>query len=558
MADRKITDLTEISATSADDVLHLIDFNPNARNTKITLANFFSFIPANVTFGSASSPCNLTIYGSSTNANQQFVTANDTHIFNVNTSFQSAMTIGDATLNPQVILNHYGYNNLTGYMNAAAANVLVGATGTGNGKKLEVYGDSGHVTTDGDQHVEIAGRLNVIANSVMVGNSTVGQDIQAMGADGVATDYMWWKKMTSTLEVAKPTQIVANTSGALFVDGATQLGNDTSGSDLLIKGSSGASIYWDSATNGMRANVISTTWFGDWTFGDGSTHNDVVFSGTTGNMQWDASASKLINQNETSMLGMLEMGSSGGTSNPDVRVWGSTGAKGVFVSGTNDTVVANVADADGFTIHGSLVIGADGTSGANVNWYTDTAGESLSFDGDLREMKFTSTSQEGFVVNSNTTIGASTSGGAGFHHFGPGKFRFDAVPVIVGNSSVVTAGLAGGQGASATDATGLMILQQITSGSGLPNPTNVTNASVDTQAYVYCKQVGGEASIHVMDSAGNETKISSHTTDGEADYEIADASPINGQIRHRRINMIKLARALEKVTGEELIQEWYE
>lgn len=554
MADRKITDLTEISATSADDVLHLIDFNPNARNTKITLANFFSFIPANVTFGSASSPCNLTIYGSSVNANQQFVTANDTHIFNVNTSFQSAMTIGDATLNPQVILNHYGYNNLTGYMNAAAANVVVGVTGAGNGKKVEIYGDTGHVTTDGDQHVEISGRLNVIANSVMVGNSTVGQDIQAMGADGVASDYMWWKKMTSTLEVAKPAQIVANTTGALFVDGATQLGNDTSGSDLKIVGSSSKSIYFDSATNGLNADITSTSWYGDWTFGDGATQNDVTFSGVTGNMVWDASASTLINQNETSMLGALTLGTSGGTSNPNITAYGSTGAKGIFWNGATDALVANVADANGFQLHGSFTIGADGTSGANVNWYTDTAGESLSFDGDLRELKYTSTSQDGVVLHSNTTIGASVSGGAGFHHYGPGKFRFDAVPLIVGNSSVVTSALS----SSGADVRGSLVMQQITSGSGLPDGATIATAAIHSQAYVYSRQDGGVCAIHVMDSNGTETKISSHTNDAEQDYEIADSATINGQRRHRRINVVKLAQAIEKLTGEKVMEEWVE
>mgnify|MGYP003135802065 CR=1 FL=1 len=556
MADRKITDLTEISATSADDVLHLIDFNPNARNTKITLANFFSFIPANVTFGSASSPCNLTIYGSSVNANQQFVTANDTHIFNVNTSFQQAVSIGDATLNPQVIVNHYGYNNLTGYMNAAAANVEIGVTGAGNGKKLEVYGDTGHLKTDGDQHVEISGRLHVIANSVMVGNSTVGQDIQAMGADGVATDYMWWKKMTSTLEVAKPAQLIANTTGALFVDGATQLGNDTTGSDVKIVGSSGNSIYFDSATNGLNASIVDTTWMGTWAFGTGASSSDVTFNGTTGNMVWDASASKLINQNETSMLGMLEMGTSGGTSNPLLRVWGSTGAKGLFVNGTNDTVVANVADSDGFTINGSFVIGADGTSGANVSWFTDTAGESLTFDGDLREMTFTSTSQDGFIMNSNTTIGSAASGGAGFHHYGPGKFRFDAVPLIVGNSSVVTSSLSN---AGANDIKGAIVLQQISSGSGLPDGTVIGNATgLQTQAYLYARLDGGDAAVHVMDATGTETKISSHTNDDQKDYEIADSAIIGGKKRHRRINMIKLAKALEEVTGEKLLEEWYD
>jgi len=556
MADRKITDLTEISATSADDVLHLIDFNPSARNTKISLANFFSFIPANVTFGSASSPCNLTIYGSSTNANQQFVTANDTHIFNVNTSFQQSMTVGDATLNPQVVLNHYGYNNLTGYMNAAAANVVVGATGVGNGKKMEVYGDTGHITTDGDQHVEISGRLNVIANSVMVGNSTVGQDVQAMGADGVATDMMHWQKMTSTLMAAKPAQIVANTTGAMYVQGATQLGDDTTGSDLKIQGSSSKSIYFDSATNGLNGNITSTNWFGEWTFGDGATQNDITFSGVSGNMVWDASASTLINQNDTSMLGGLYLGTAGGTANPVIQAWGSTGAKGIFWNGATDALVANVADSNGFQLHGSFTIGADGTSGANVSWFTDTAGESLTFDGDLREMKYTSTSQDGFIMASNTSIGASVSGGVGFHHYGPGKFRFDAVPVIVGNSSVVSSSLSNG---GASDIKGAVILQQITSGSGLPDGTTVGSASgLQTQAYMYAKLDGGDSAVHVMDSAGNETKISAHTDDAARDYEIHDLCPVGGKLRHRKINIVKLAEALEAVTGEKLIQEWFE
>ena len=390
----------------------------------------------------------------------------------------------------------------------------------------------------------------------MVGNSTVGQDFQAMGADGVATDYVWWKKMTSTLEVAKPAQLIANTSGALFVDGATQLGNDTTGSDVKIVGSGSKSIYFDSATNGLNADITDTTWMGTWAFGTGASSSDVTFNGTTGNMVWDASASKLINQNETSQLGMLEMGTSGGTSNPLLRVWGSTGAKGLFVNGTNDTVVANVADANGFTINGSFVIGADGTSGANVSWFTDTAGESLTFDGDLREMTFTATSQDGFIMNSNTTIGAAASGGVGFHHYGPGKFRFDAVPVIVGNSSVVTSALSNG---GAGDIKGAMVFQQVSSGSGLPDSAVIAAATgLQTQAYLYSRLDGGQSAIHVMDSAGTETKISSHTDDDQHDYEIADSAIINGRKRHRRINMIKLAKALEEVTGEKLLEEWYD
>ena len=256
------------------------------------------------------------------------------------------------------------------------------------------------------------------------------------------------------------------------------------------------------------------------------------------------------------MLGALTLGSAGGTSNPNITAYGSTGAKGIFWAGASDTVVANVADANGFTIHGSFVIGADGTSGANVNWHTDTTGEGLSFDGDAREMTFTATSEAGLIMHSNTTIGAAVSGGAGFHHYGPGKFRFDAVPLIVGNSSVVTSSLSN---AGANDIKGAIVLQQISSGSGLPDGTVIGNATgLQTQAYLYARLDGGDAAVHVMDATGTETKISSHTNDDQKDYEIADSAIIGGKKRHRRINMIKLAKALEEVTGETLLEEWYD
>ena len=546
MADRKITDLTEITAPSADDVLHLIDFNPSARNTKITLANFFSFIPSNTTFGASGTPCDITIYGSNINANQMFTSANDTHTFNCNTFHTRAVSIGDGVTYGSIVMDHYGTYSLRGEANLVGANTVIGATGAGNGKKLEVYGNTGHISFDAEETTEIMGVTNMIGGTVSVGNSTVGQSMSVYGQPGVGN--AMYDSTTTTQVISKPAQIVANTTGALYVQGATQLGDDTGGNDVKIMGSGAASIYFDSATNDLHANIASTTFKGNFNVGDGAFQYDVSLHGAAGNTFWDGSQTKLTVNGATNANGLFEVGQLGAGFNATIN--GSNGARGLFWNATNDTMTANVADSDGFTVHGSSSVGADGVA-ANATWYSATAGESLHFNGTDREMTYKSTSTEGFIIDANCSIGASDSADSGLHVYGPNKVRFDTVPVIVGNSSVVTA-LSGSSG----ELNGTLIFQTRTVGTGNPDATLVAAATQHTQAYIHARQDGGVAELFVMDSNGVETRISSHTHDDEHDYEIHDRVAVEGGIRHRKINMIKLARALEKVTGETLIEEY--
>ena len=114
MADRKITDLTEISLSTSDDILHLIDFNPSARNTKITLANFFNYIPSDMTLGNSTTGQNLTLYGQNQQGNVSWSAANDTFTINGNTNFTRSIEIGDNTINTSLVMNHYGTYNLYG------------------------------------------------------------------------------------------------------------------------------------------------------------------------------------------------------------------------------------------------------------------------------------------------------------------------------------------------------------------------------------------------------------------------------------------------------------
>lgn len=547
MADRKITDLTEISALSADDVIHIIDFNPSARNTKITMANFLSFIPSNTTFGSSSTPCDVTIYGSNMNANQTFTSANDTHTFNCNTQFTSFVSIGDATTFNSLVFNHWGYYNITGEVNAAAANVIVGTTGVGNGKKLELYGDTGHIKTDGDQAVEISGQLNVIANSVIVGNNTVGQDLKAWGEDGIATDWVWWKKATSTLEVANPTQIVANSSGALYVDGASQLGCEATGSDLKVIGSGGYNIYFDSAANKWTQNVANTEWAGDFHFGNGGLGNqyDMTLYGAGGNTFWDGSATQMTINGGLNANGITEVGQSGAGFN--VTINGSNGARGLYWNSATDVMTANVAGTDGFIVHGSLVTGQD-TVEANVTFHSSSTNENLFFNGTDRELSYTSTSTEGATFTSNVHLGAADSTSDGLHMYGPGLMRVQTTPVGIGDSNINFAYATGGNTLEDT-----VVMQNA---SAPPSITQVQAVPNHTQAYLYGKVDSGSCSVWAMDSNGVEVRQASHE-DGEwVHYERVPQA--DGKVLNRKINMLKLARALEQVTGESLVTEWTE
>jgi len=548
MADRKITDLTEISALSADDVLHIIDFNPSARNTKITLANFFSFIPSNTTFGSTSTPCDVTIYGSNMNANQTFTSANDTHTFNCNTQYTSFVSIGDATTFNALQFNHWGTYNIVGDVNGAAANVLIGATGAGNGKKMEVFGDTGHVKTDGDQHVEISGQLNVIANSVIVGNNTIGQDLKAWGEDGIATDWVWWRKASSTLEVANPTQIVANTTGALYVSGASQLGDDTSGSDLKISGSGGFNIYFDSAANKWTQNVANTEFAGDIHVGNGGLGNqyDVTFYGAGGNTFWDGSATQMTVNGGLNANGILEVGQAGAGFNTTIN--GSNGARGLFWNSATDVLTANVAGADGMIIHGSLATGQD-TVEANVHFHTSGTGEHLFWNGTDKEMSVTLNSTEGATFTSNVHLGATDSTSDGLHMYGPGLMRVQTTPVGIGDSNINFAYATGGAVLEDT-----MVFQNA---SAPPSAAAVTGTVNHTQAYLYGKVTSGSASIFAMDSNGVEVRLASHDKDGKWVHH-ERIPQADGSVLNRKINMHELAVQIEKLTGETIITEWTE
>ena len=73
-------------------------------------------------------------------------------------------------------------------------------------------------------------------------------------------------------------------------------------------------------------------------------------------------------------------------------------------------------------------------------------------------------------------------------------------------------------------------------------------------AHIYSKLDSGTAEMFVRDSDGNVTKISPHNSKGEWEYFSRNTE--TGKVV--KINMEKMIRKLEEITGESFIEEWVE
>ena len=78
------------------------------------------------------------------------------------------------------------------------------------------------------------------------------------------------------------------------------------------------------------------------------------------------------------------------------------------------------------------------------------------------------------------------------------------------------------------------------------DPTGVANAS-----HVYAKDDGSSSEVYVRDEAGNVTKISPHNDAG--DWEYYSRNIKTGKVV--RVNMERMIRKLEEITGETFIEE---
>jgi hypothetical protein len=76
-------------------------------------------------------------------------------------------------------------------------------------------------------------------------------------------------------------------------------------------------------------------------------------------------------------------------------------------------------------------------------------------------------------------------------------------------------------------------------------------STLDGYAHIYAKNDAGDAELFVRDEAGNVTKISPHNSQGEWEYFSKNTK--TGKVF--RVNMEKMIRKLEEITGESFIEE---
>ena len=78
------------------------------------------------------------------------------------------------------------------------------------------------------------------------------------------------------------------------------------------------------------------------------------------------------------------------------------------------------------------------------------------------------------------------------------------------------------------------------------NPSNVTDS-----AHIFAKDDGSTSEVYVRDEAGNETKISPHNQSGQWEYYSRNVN--TGKVF--RVNMEKMIKKLEDITGESFIEQ---
>ena len=99
MADRKISDLTALTAPASGDYLPIVDISEGAaasKNKRVTIQSLFQGIPVNVGIGTSSPSGLLTVYAATAGTAADFVIANPANLWSIKTgTTTNALTIVD-------------------------------------------------------------------------------------------------------------------------------------------------------------------------------------------------------------------------------------------------------------------------------------------------------------------------------------------------------------------------------------------------------------------------------------------------------------------------------
>jgi len=247
--------------------------------------------------------------------------------------------------------------------------------------------------------------------------------------------------------------------------------------------------------------------------------------------------------------------------------------------GWSEQIEEDVSISGSFTVTGSIIISGLGTDsnvmlvGSNNNI---TSSNTLFIDEvNGRVGMNTSTPQEQFHIHgNNATLRLGNGNNSGEHSV---KLELSEQADSSGNMNY---GFSVGYNGSSNDfeirryqngttGTNVMTINRSSDVATFSNDVRISNhlalncdGTTDpsgtpplvNHAHIYSKLVSGHAEIFVQDSNGNVTQISPHTPEGEWQYFSKNTK--TGKVV--RINMEKMIRKLEEITGESFMEEWYE
>ena len=325
--------------------------------------------------------------------------------------------------------------------------------------------------------------------------------------------------------------------------------------------------------------------------------NVVVFNTTSKKISYNTALSLQGAAGAQGSTGTSVQGSAGAQGASGTSIQGSAGAQGA--SGTSIQGSAGAQGSTGTSIQGSA--GAQGSTGTSIQGTAGAQGSTgTSVQGAAGAQGSTGTSVQGAAGAQGTvgtsiqgaagaqgTVGTSIQGSAGTSIQGAAGAQGTVGTSIQGAAGTSIQGTAGAQGRQGTSGTSIQGTQGATgAGASIAGPTNgvvysdggggsltsnlvhvdsnnlylYNTAAAPTPAgsrvALYAEPVGATSELKVIDEAGNRTVLSPHNfsliPEGASEPLAWSYYSEQGD-RAINVDMLKMARLLEQITGEKLV-----
>jgi|APSaa5957512535_1039671.scaffolds.fasta_scaffold02299_1 hypothetical protein len=444
-------------------------------------------------------------------------------------------------------------------------NIIINPNGVG---KVDIQADAlFNENADITGAVTIGGNLGVTGGTSLASTLTVGSTLDVTGATTLSSTLGVTGTSTLASFTASGTAAITGTttlSGNLIANGSVDLG-DTSADTVTITGRIDSSLVPNANTTyniGSDSLRWATGYFNTidvTTLSVGATVMDTIsISGnkistnaTNANIELDPIGTGIVDirsnltLNGNTMTGNVtgnlvgnvtgNIGSSGTSTFTTVDINGgaidgttigaAAQAAGSFSQVTVDRVGIDTATIS--TSSGDLILASAGDVSVSNKKITQLAAPASGTDATNK------TYVDGRTFQQITDASATTTNHVTIDNL---NFADNNISSVNTNSDIVLI----------PAGTGNLVVQ-----GGIRLPMQSGNPTADTSSgYVFSK-LDTNAEVHVMDGAGNVTKISPHNNTGEWEYYSRNVN--TGKVM--RVNMERMIRKLEELTGETFIEE---